>query len=71
VRERLQSALERLGSGDGFTAVEIAPSVFGEELTQYNAGWRLQETMCYLQHLEVQGRVVRESDGGAERWRLA
>jgi glyoxylase-like metal-dependent hydrolase (beta-lactamase superfamily II) len=72
VHERVEAAIASLADGGGgLVAVQIAPAVFGEELTQYNAGWRLQETLCYLRHLEVQGRVAREPDGGAERWRLA
>jgi hypothetical protein len=50
------------------TAVEIAPSVYGEELTETNTGWRLQETLCYLRHLELQGRVSRESEGDLATW---
>ncbi len=49
-------------------AVEIAPSIFGEPLTEANAGWRLQETLCYLRHLELAGRISRESDGDLARW---
>jgi glyoxylase-like metal-dependent hydrolase (beta-lactamase superfamily II) len=74
VRERLESTVLALASESGragLTAVQIAPGVFGEELTQFNAGWRLQETLCYLTHLEVQGQVARERDGTAERWHLA
>ncbi len=49
------------------TALELVPAVFGEPLDQ-SARWRLLETLCYLQHLERLGRVVREPDGVAERW---
>jgi hypothetical protein len=45
--------------------------VYEEPLTALNANWRLSETLSYLRHLEVQGRVAHEPDGGAERWRLS
>ena len=51
-------------------AVEVAPSVHGEPLTETNTGWRLQETLCYLRHLELAGRISRESDGDLARWEL-
>jgi len=50
------------------TALEIAARVFGEELTETNTSWRLQETLCYLRHLEIEGLVVRESEGDLARW---
>jgi len=50
------------------TALEIAARVFGEELTETNTSWRLQEALCYLRHLELEGLVVRESEGDLARW---
>jgi hypothetical protein len=41
--------------------------VYGEPLNETNTGWRLQETLCYLQHLELEGRVSREAEGDLER----
>jgi glyoxylase-like metal-dependent hydrolase (beta-lactamase superfamily II) len=70
VRERLDAVLAAL-AGEPRTAVEISPTVYGEPLTEYNTGWLLSQTLSYLQHLELQGRVRREADGGAERWGLA
>ena len=67
VRERLDSVLAAV-QDEPKTAVEIAASVYGEGLTETNTGWRLQETLCYLQHLERSGRMSRESDGDAARW---
>ena len=63
----VQAALD----GEPRTVVEIVPEVYGEPLTELNAGWRLSETLCYLRHLEVQGSVRRErvSAEEAERWR--
>ncbi len=67
VRERLDAVVATL-DGDPRTAVQIAPSVHGEPPDDLNAAWRLSETLCYLRHLELSGRVLREADGGVERW---
>jgi glyoxylase-like metal-dependent hydrolase (beta-lactamase superfamily II) len=67
VRERLDAALAAVSDGPR-TALEITPAVHGEPLTETNAGWWLPETLCYLQHLELLGRVTREPDSGIERW---
>ena len=41
----------------------------GEPLTDSNVGWWLPETLCYLRHLELSGRVARdEVDSGVGRW---
>ena len=70
VAARLASLVEALVGGAGLTAIELAPFVYGEELTQYNVQWRLQETLCYLRHLEVAGRLSAEDGAGGERrWR--
>jgi glyoxylase-like metal-dependent hydrolase (beta-lactamase superfamily II) len=70
VHERLHAVAAAL-DGEPRTVVEIVPEVYGEPLTELNAGWRLSETLCYLRHLEVQGSVRRErvSAEEAERWR--
>jgi glyoxylase-like metal-dependent hydrolase (beta-lactamase superfamily II) len=70
VRERLDSSLAAVRR-EPKTALEIAPSVFGEELTDTNTGWRLQETLCYLTHLELEGLANRESEGDLARWSAA
>jgi glyoxylase-like metal-dependent hydrolase (beta-lactamase superfamily II) len=67
VRHRLDAALAAVADGPR-TALEITPAVHDEPLTERNAGWWLPETLCYLQHLELRGRVARESDAGVERW---
>jgi glyoxylase-like metal-dependent hydrolase (beta-lactamase superfamily II) len=66
--ERLQRALGAV-SEEAHTAVEVAPAVHGEPLTEGNASWFLQETLCYLRHLDQQGRVRRETEGEIVRWR--
>jgi glyoxylase-like metal-dependent hydrolase (beta-lactamase superfamily II) len=69
VQERLGAVLEALGGSEPRTALEISPSVYGEPVTEYNGSWLLSQTLCYLRHLELQGRVAREPDGAAARWR--
>ena len=69
VRSRLEAAVAALSDGPR-TALEITPQVHGEPLTESNAGWWLPETLCYLRHLELAGRVVPESDSGVDRWAL-
>jgi glyoxylase-like metal-dependent hydrolase (beta-lactamase superfamily II) len=70
VRERLDATLGALRDGPR-TALEVTPSVYEEPLTETNAAWLLQQTLCYLRHLEVQDRVTLERDGEIERWRLS
>jgi glyoxylase-like metal-dependent hydrolase (beta-lactamase superfamily II) len=70
VRDRLEAVLGALRDGPR-TALEITPAVHGEPLTETNAGWWLPETLCYLQHLSLLGRVVHEADRGTERWALS
>ncbi len=64
VHERLEAVVTAL-STEPRSAVEISPEVYGEPLTEYNAGWLLAQTLCYLRHLELEGRVG-SVDG--ERW---
>jgi hypothetical protein len=62
---RLQEALEQ----ESLTAFEAVPRVHGDGLEPGLAAWKLQETLCYLRHLEVTGRAGRSpTDDGTERW---
>ena len=70
VRERLDAVLAAAAGGPR-TALEIAPSVHGEPVTEATGGWVLQETLCYLHHLERAGLVTRQPDGEIERWTAA
>jgi len=70
VAERLAAVAASL-EREPKTALQISPGVYGEPLTEYNAGWLLSQTLCYLRHLEQQGRVHHEPDGVAELWALA
>jgi glyoxylase-like metal-dependent hydrolase (beta-lactamase superfamily II) len=67
VRERLDAVLAAVSEGPR-TALEVAPSVHGEPVSETRVGWVLQETLCYLRHLELSGRVERLSEDGVERW---
>jgi glyoxylase-like metal-dependent hydrolase (beta-lactamase superfamily II) len=68
VRARLHSVLGAIDGGRR-TVVEIVPDVYEEPLSTSNASWLLSQTICYLRHLELTGRVASEHDGGADRWR--
>lgn len=69
VQERLAAVLDAL-SGEPRAAIELVPSVYGEPLTRYNAGWLISQTLCYLEHLAASGAVDRErADGQPDRWR--
>jgi glyoxylase-like metal-dependent hydrolase (beta-lactamase superfamily II) len=69
VGERLESVLEALGGGP-LTAFELVPHVYGASLSQQNAHWLLSKILCYLTHLQAQGRVRRLAGEGGEpeRW---
>src|SRR5579864_118723 len=69
VGQRLDALLGAL-DGRPRTPLELAPAIYTEDLTDQNAARLLQETLCYLQHLESTGRVLREPADDAPRWRL-
>ncbi len=66
--ERLEVTLREDGPVTAFAAVA---GVHGAEPTPETGSWWLQETLCYLRHLEATGRAAPERDdaGGPERWR--
>jgi glyoxylase-like metal-dependent hydrolase (beta-lactamase superfamily II) len=70
VAQRL-AALEAVLQDSGpITAFDAMPHVYDEPVTPMNAQWWLNETLCYLRHLQVTGRA--EGDGASpERWRSA
>jgi glyoxylase-like metal-dependent hydrolase (beta-lactamase superfamily II) len=70
VAERLGLAEEALAPGPPLTALEIAPHVFGTEITPENGNWLLTEMLCFLRHLEVTGRIV-QTDDAPPRFALA
>jgi glyoxylase-like metal-dependent hydrolase (beta-lactamase superfamily II) len=65
---RIAAVLGALGDGPR-TALEVAPAVRGEALSERNASWLLAETLCYLAHLERLGTVSREDGEGKPLWR--
>jgi glyoxylase-like metal-dependent hydrolase (beta-lactamase superfamily II) len=68
---RVEATLGAL-SNEPRPAVAIASEVHGgQPLTEANASWFLQETLCYLRHLEREERVVREPNGDTVGWRRA
>jgi glyoxylase-like metal-dependent hydrolase (beta-lactamase superfamily II) len=71
VAERLERLLTTLRERGPITAFEAVPGVHGAEPTPATASWWLQETLCYLRHLEVTGRAAPErvEPDGPERWR--
>jgi glyoxylase-like metal-dependent hydrolase (beta-lactamase superfamily II) len=70
VAKRLAALEDVLRSDGPLTAFEAVPRVYGEALTAMNANWWLSETLCYLRHLQVAGRV--DGDGARpERWSAA
>ncbi len=52
------------------SALELAPTVFGNLYTPETAIWRLTETLCYLRQLQLAGRIEPEPDARARRWQL-
>jgi glyoxylase-like metal-dependent hydrolase (beta-lactamase superfamily II) len=67
VRDRLGKVEEVIAAAPGLTAFEAIPRVYGQAITPMNANWWLSETLSYLTHLEVTGRLAR-IDGTPERW---
>jgi glyoxylase-like metal-dependent hydrolase (beta-lactamase superfamily II) len=67
VAERLEAVMAAL-DGNARQVIEIAGQVHGGELDATNTNWWLSETLCYLRHLEVGGRVARDQH---ERWSRA
>jgi glyoxylase-like metal-dependent hydrolase (beta-lactamase superfamily II) len=69
VYQRLERVRELLREGER-TAYELAPALFEQPLSPGNASWLMQETLCFLRHLEVCGEVERRG-GDPERWGVA
>jgi glyoxylase-like metal-dependent hydrolase (beta-lactamase superfamily II) len=67
VHQRIRSVREAL-TDEPRTALQIAPQIHDEPLSERNASWQLAETLCYLTHLEHQGEVARVEDAA---WRRA
>jgi glyoxylase-like metal-dependent hydrolase (beta-lactamase superfamily II) len=70
VRERLGRVEEVIGAEPGLTAFDAIPKIYEAEITPMNVNWWLSETLSYLRHLEVTGRLER-INGTPERWQAA
>jgi hypothetical protein len=67
VAERLEATLRAVAAGKR-TAVAISPELYDEPLSVANAAWFLAQTLCYLRHLEAQGKLHSEPADGTEQW---
>lgn len=67
VEERL-AKIEGAIAATALTPVDVVPHVYGHELTAMTANWWLSETLCYLTHLEREGRATRVARD-PDRWR--
>ncbi len=72
VAQRLEAAAANVATGPR-PAIEIATTVFADEVGERPPTWFLTETLCYLRHLERLGRLRADEVGGdgTERWSLA
>lgn len=68
VSERVARCLDAVGEHGPITVFDAIPHVYGEPITPLNANWWINETLCYLTHLERLGRVHRVREGETERW---
>jgi glyoxylase-like metal-dependent hydrolase (beta-lactamase superfamily II) len=71
VADRLARLVGALRDRGPLTAFEVFPAAYDEPPTPATASWWVQETLCYLRHLEATGRAApeRDEDDGPERWR--
>ena len=69
VRERVDAVGAALVDGP-LTAFDVVPRVYGEDVAPANAAWWIQETLCYLTHLERRG-AARRLPGDPESWEAA
>ena len=70
IQERLDRTLAA-ATGEPRSAFEIVPEVFGRDLDPMMATWMLTLILCFLTHLEHEGKIERlapESDAEPERW---
>jgi glyoxylase-like metal-dependent hydrolase (beta-lactamase superfamily II) len=70
VRDRLAKVQEVVAADPGITAFDAIPRIYRAAITPLTANWWLSETLSYLRHLEVTGRVER-IEGTPERWSMA
>ncbi len=70
VHERVEKVAAVVAERGPITAFDAVPFVYEAPITAMNANWWLSETLCYLTHLEVLGRVERTpgEEGEPQRW---
>jgi len=68
-RERLQETLDACAAPA--TAYEVMQAMFTRKLDAHQTRFAVGEAIAHLNHLVRQGRVVRERNGGADRYRAA
>ena len=72
VAERVQKVLDVVTFDGPISAFDAVPRVYDQPMTPMTANWWLSETLCYLRHLEVTGRLERiTAQDGVERWTAA
>jgi glyoxylase-like metal-dependent hydrolase (beta-lactamase superfamily II) len=70
VRERLARVADALRDGER-SGYEVLAVVFPEDAEAPHGAWRFGETLGYLRHLRLQGRVTRRTDSaGIHRYAL-
>lgn len=69
VARRIAKVIDVLRFDGPLNAFDLIPRVYEQPVTPMTATWWLNETLCYLTHLEATGRAVREP-GEPENWRL-
>jgi glyoxylase-like metal-dependent hydrolase (beta-lactamase superfamily II) len=67
VAQRLDAITSLLREQGETTAFDLLAPIYGERLMPATAGWLLTKTLCYVDHLERQGRV-RRLGGEPTRW---
>jgi glyoxylase-like metal-dependent hydrolase (beta-lactamase superfamily II) len=70
IRDRLDRTMAA-ATGEPRSAFEIVPEVFGRDLDPMMATWMLTLILCFLTHLEHEGKIERlapESEEEPERW---
>ena len=70
VAQRLERVLGAVRGG-AETVVNIVGEVYDQPLSVANASWFFTETLCYLTHLEGQGKVGSETRDGTGHWTAA
>jgi glyoxylase-like metal-dependent hydrolase (beta-lactamase superfamily II) len=57
-RELVSERLDTIEAAcDGRSAYDIARDVYGDMFSDITAGWLMPLTLCFLRHLQVQGRI--------------